>query len=338
MDLMWQAYKSQYGRAMPVDVWNMHIYILPEVNPSGQPNSIANVALGTNPALGRKESGGNGNLCPLVEVYCVAEHDDINVFNEQVVAMRTWMRDHGQRNKPLVLTEFSILYPYEDDGPTCYQQDEFDNCFTPQRVTNFLNSSFNYLKNAVDPNLGYPLDGNHLVQQSLWFSLNNQDGVGNVSDLMRNSALTQVGQAYKNFVVAQPVNVNLLVDGVNNPTANTGGGGTANVKLTVTIRNNGSAAPGSNFFVTFYKDAGLTQPIATASIAAPGPSTPGMTGCGRLTKQATVNWNNLTPGIHKFWVKVDSTNAVIETSEGDNIGTGTVFINPEQSYIPVSRR
>ncbi|NIP24915.1 MAG: hypothetical protein GWO38_14140, partial [Phycisphaerae bacterium] len=180
LDLMWQAYKDEYGRVMPVDVWNMHLYILPEVTPAGQPNGIANVALGTNPALGRKESGGNSSLCPLPEVYCIAEHDDMNVFNEQVIAMRTWMRDNGQRNKPLILSEFSILYPYVDDGPTCWLEDEFGNCFTPQRVTNFLNSSFNYLKNPVDPNLGYPKDGNRLIQQSLWFSVNNQGAVGNV--------------------------------------------------------------------------------------------------------------------------------------------------------------
>lgn len=338
LDLMWQAYKTRYGRTMPVDVWNMHLYILPEVNPSGDPNGIANVALGTDPALGRRESGGNGNLCPQTNVYCIAEHDDINVFAEQVVAMRTWMKNHGQRNKPLVISEFSILYPYEDDGGSCYLQDEFGNCFTSQRVTNFLNSSFNYLKNATDPNLGYPKDGNRLIQQSLWFSVNNQNSVGNVSDLVRNDALTQVGAAYKNFVAAQPTNVNLFVDNVNNPTAFTGGGGTANVQLKVTIRNGGSVAPGSNFFITFYKDAALTQPIGTTSIAAPGPTNAGMTGCSRLTKTASITWNNLSPGVHKFWVKVDSTNAVIEISESDNIGSGTAFVNASQAFIPVTRR
>jgi hypothetical protein len=262
----------------------------------------------------------------------------MNIFNEQVIAMRTWMRDHGQRNKPLILSEFSILYPYEDDGPTCYLQDEFGNCFTSQRVVNFANNTLNYLTNATNPDLGYPTDGNRLIQQSLWFSVNNQNGVGNVSDLMRNNALTPVGQAYKSFVEAQAVNVNLLVDHANNPVVNTGGGGTANAKLTVTVRNNGNSAPGTNFFVTFYKDPGLTQPIATTSVPGPGPTTPGMTGCGRLSKEASVNWNNLTPGVHKFWVKVDSTNAVIELTESDNFGSGTVFVNAEQSYIPVSRR
>jgi hypothetical protein len=338
LDLMWAAYKAQYGTVMPVDVWNMHLYILPEVNPSGQPNGIANVALGTSPSLARKESGGNASLCSQVNVYCISEHDDMNIFNDQVVAMRSWMNAHGQRNKPLVLSEFSILYPYINDGGTCYLQDEFGNCFTPQRVTNFLNSSFNYLKNATDPNLGYPKDGNRLIQQALWFSINNEGGVGDVSDLMRNDTLTQVGQAYKSFAAAQPANVNLLFDGTNNPVGTTGGGGTANVTLKASVRNNGSIAPTGNFFVTFYKDAGLTQPIGTASIAGPSPTTAGMTGCGRLVKTVSVTWNNLSPGIHRYWVKVDSTNAVIEVTEGDNVGSGIVYINGEQTYVPLVRR
>ncbi len=338
LDLMWEAYKSNFGTAMPVDVWNMHLYILPEVNPSGQPNGIANVALGTDPALGRRESGGNVNLCPQTNVYCVAEHDDLSIFNEQVVAMRTWMNDHGQRNKPLILSEFSILYPYIDDGGTCFLQDENGNCFTPARVTNYLNNTFNYLKNAVDPNLGYPKDGNRLIQQSLWFSINNQGAVGDVSDLVRNEALTQVGQAYQAFVQAESTNVNLFVDSLNNPVGDTGGGGTADVELTVTIRNNGNTAPGGTFFVTFYKDAGLTQPIGTTSIAAPNPNGPGMTGCSRLTKEASIDWNNLSPGVHRFWVKLDSTNAVIELSESDNVGAGIVFIDADQAFVPIVRR
>lgn len=338
LDLMWEAYKSEFGAAMPVDVWNMHLYILPEVNPSGQPNGIANVALGTDPALARRESGGNPNLCPQENVYCVAEHDDMNIFNDQVIAMRTWMNTHGQRDKPLVLSEFSILYPYIDDGGTCFLQDEFGNCFTSQRVTNYLNSTLNYLKSATDPNLGYPKDGNRLIQQSLWFSINNEGAVGDVSDLMRNNALTQVGQAYKSFVQAQSTNVNLFVDGTNNPAATTGGGGTANVKLTVTIRNSGNVAPGSTFFATFYKDAGLTQPIGTTSIPGPTPSSPGMPGCSRAVRYASVTWNNLPAGVHHYWVKVDSTNTVIEISESDNTGAGTVFVNADQTFIPVVRR
>jgi hypothetical protein len=338
MDLMWDAYKTRYGAIMPVDVWNMHLYILPEANPLGQPNAIANIALGTDPALARRESGGNGNLCPQTNIYCIAEHDSMAVFHEQVIAMRTWMAEHGQRDKPLILSEFSILYPYQIDGPTCYLQDEYGNCFTPTRVKNFLNASLTYLKNTTSPTLGYPKDGNRLIQQSLWFSVNNQGGVGNVSDLVRNNSLTQVGQAFKAFAQAEATTKNLYVDHTNNPVGTTGGGGTANVRLTVTMRNGGNIAPLNTFFVTFYRDSALTQPIGTTSISAPSPNNPGMTGCSRLTREASINWNNLNPGVHKYWVKLDSTNAVVELSEGDNVGSGTVFVNPYQSFVPIASR
>lgn len=54
------------------------------------------------------------------------------VFDEQIRDMRQWMKDHGQQDKPLLLTEFSVLYPYiQDPGGTCFVQDEYGQCFTP---------------------------------------------------------------------------------------------------------------------------------------------------------------------------------------------------------------
>jgi hypothetical protein len=336
LDIMWDTYQSIYGAEMPVDVWNLHLYVLPEVNLAGLPNGIANIALGTDPALGRRESGGVAALCPLVNVYCVAEHDDLDVFTEQIVAMRSWMKDHGQQEKPLILSEFSILYPYDVNNGNCSVKDEYGNCFTPQRVTNFLNSTFNYLYNAVDPNLGYSKDGDRLIQQSLWFSIDNEYGVGSVSSLVNNNTLTQPGQAFVSYVQGLSNQINLFQDGVNNPVVDTGGGSTATARLTVDIRNNGNAAPSSNFFVTFYKDAGLSQPIGTATIIGPGSNNGGMTGCARMMRIASVNWSNLSPGVHQFWVKIDSTNNVVETIESDNYGTGTVIVNGEQVYLPVA--
>lgn len=334
LDLVWDEYQSAYGAEMPVDVWNIHLYILPEVKPNGQPNGVANVALGTNPALGRKESGGNPALCPQTNVYCVAEHDDMAVFMEQVVAMRSWMKAHGQQNKPLILSEFSILYPYVVVNGDCSLKDEFGNCFTPQRVTNFLNNSFDYLYSAADPNLGYPKDGHRLVQQSLWFSIDNEDGVGNVSNLVKNNSLTQPGQAFVSYVQGLSTQINLYQDGVNNPIVDTGGGSTATATLTVNIRNGGHVAPTNNFYVTFYKNAQMSQPIGTATITRPGSNSAGMTGCSRLMRTASVNWQNLPPGVHQFWVKIDSTNGVIETNESDNFGTGIVIVNGKQIYLP----
>ncbi len=138
LDKVWQAYQTRYGQTMPVDIWNMHLYILPEANKDGVSNGIASIALGTDPALAIRESGGNPNLCSDPLVYCYAEHDDLAIFAQQVVAMRTWMKQHGQQDKPLIISEYSILYPYDIVPGGCYVRDEYGNCFTPQRVSTFM--------------------------------------------------------------------------------------------------------------------------------------------------------------------------------------------------------
>ena len=202
LDKVWAEYARRYGGPMPVDVWNMHLYILAEALPNGQPNGIANIALGTDANLAKRESGGNPTRCSDPQVYCYAEHDDMGVFAQQVVAMRTWMKDHGQQNKPLILSEYSILWPYViDPGGGCYLQDENGNCFTPQRVNQFMTSTFNYLETAADPALGYPLDGNRLVQRWMWFSAYMEAGAP-MSNLLISSldALTPVGQHFQTEV------------------------------------------------------------------------------------------------------------------------------------------
>ena len=214
LDLVWDAYNQLYGGPMPVDVWNMHIYVLPEVEPDGiTPNGIANIALGTDPTLGKRGSGGDPNSCPDLDVYCFAEHDDLTIFTEQIVAMRQWMKDHGQQQKPLILSEFSQLYPYTLDEDTCFVQDEFGKCFTPNRVSNFMSNAFSTLNNLQDPGLGFELDENRLVQQWLWFSMYLQ-GVGTVSNILEDDeqTLTQVGQDFRQIVFNEPLVLNLFAE------------------------------------------------------------------------------------------------------------------------------
>jgi hypothetical protein len=38
----------------------------------------------------------------------------------------------------------------------------------------FMRETFDFLVNTQDPELGYPADGNRLVQQWLWYSVNEQ--------------------------------------------------------------------------------------------------------------------------------------------------------------------
>ena len=57
LDQVWDSYQAQFGRTMPIDIFSMHIYILPEVTEVDgvkEANDVASVALGTDPAMGTR--------------------------------------------------------------------------------------------------------------------------------------------------------------------------------------------------------------------------------------------------------------------------------------------
>lgn len=333
LDKVWQAYLQKFGIPMPVDVWNMHLYILPEVSYEGNPNGIANIALGTDPALGVRESGGQKERCtnPQDNIYCFAEHDNMDIFIDQIIKMRSWMKEHGQHNRPLIISEYSILYPFEDyDDPVnptkCFLQDEFGSCFTPLRVSNFMTRTFRYLETAADPALGYPLDNYRLVQQWLWFSMY-FEGAGSASNLLDRdlTSLTQVGQTFVNFVGSIPTHANLLSGGVTHPIAFTSTPtGTVGITISITVYNNGNTYARGPITATFYADANLSQVIGSSVF------TGTLTGCARQGIILNVFWDNLTTGLHRYWVKVEG-----DESPGDNIAEGFVLVNPKQIFLPV---
>ncbi len=337
LDLFWQAYIKQFGTSPPIDVWTMHLYILPEVEPDGQPNDIANVALGTDPALGIRSSGNNPANCSLDSVYCVAEHDDMDEFEEQVLAMRTWMRDHGQRQKPLLLSEYSQIYPYDLGGGTCFE-DEYGNCFDPPRVSAFMLNSFDFLEGTSDPKLGFTADNNRLIQQWLWFSVET-DGVGIASNLVEDGSLTEVGETFQNWVQAQDLTINLRPDPLVPIVKYLPPGQlTTNADLVVNTRNNGTIGVGEAFTVTFrYPEGGWFQEIGSSVIPAPTETFPGLTGCATRAIPVGATWQNLGAGRHDYYVLVDSELDIPEDGPGeaDNIANGYVFVGTTQIMLPL---
>lgn len=348
LDIVWNTYLATYKTPMPVDLWNMHVYILPEaqykrdtngnvvLDGNGNPvleGSRAGIALGTGIDLAIRYSEGDPAACSRGDVYCYAEHDDINIFKQQVIAMRQWMKARGHQNKPLIMTEFGTLYPFKEptdpDCPECYSlQDEFGNTFNPQRVTAFMNATLNFLNQTTDPALGYPEDNYRLVQQWNWYAVN--DGfIVSSNNLVKDdgSGLTLMGQTYKNRSQASGYAVNLRLSEAPGAVA-WSSGGTASAQISAVVRNNGNAATQNQFQVTFYSDAARTVPIGSVNIPA------GVTGCATRAYTASVMWGGLTPGVHRYWVTVDSTNAVAETTKADNTGTGVVIVDPRQVLLP----
>lgn len=340
LDKVWQAYLQKFGTPMPVDVWNMHLYILSEVEWDGQPNGIANVAVGTDPALGMRNSNHgtpeNWRNCldPRDSIYCYAEHDNLTIFVDQIRRMRAWMKAHGQQNKPLILSEYSILFGFEDyDDPInptrCWVQDEFGGCFTAARVTNFMTRTFNYLETVTDPNLGYPLDNYRLVQQWLWFSMYSP-GAGKVSSLVITDAtsLTSVGEVFSKTVHSLPTFANLLPAEVAHPvTFISPPNGTTSATLSVKIYNNGNTYTTSPITVTFYANSALTEVIGTSVF------TDSLGGCARRYIVATAIWEGLSAGLHRYWVKVEG-----DSNTADSVVEGFVLVNPKQVFLPVVLR
>jgi hypothetical protein len=343
LDIVWNTYYATYKQPMPVDVWNMHVYILPEAEYDGAGNLVhsrAGIALGTDPGLAILFSHANPALCSQGNVYCVAEHDDVNIFIQQVFAMRQWMKAHGQQHKPLILSEFSTLYPYLEPAPTdptgpssgcpgCYTAyDEFGKPFDRTRVTNFMNAALTFLGNATDPTLGYSEDNYRLVQQWNWFAVND-NSISSSNNLVQDdrSGLTMMGQTYKAWAAAHGFGVNLRVSDAPSVAVKSVSGA-ATAQLGVTFRNNGNTRTLAPFQVTFYGDAAMTQPIGSTVVPA------GVMGCATRPYSASVVWSGLTPGVHRYWVKLDSTSVLGETSETDNVGSGFVIVDPQRVYLP----
>ena len=134
------AYARAYGRPMPVDVWNIHLAILREERgtwgvdiPPGMPDDTG-------------------------ILYEIEDNGDVEILKSQVMAFRRWMADQGLRDKPLIVTVFSVLLPEEYGFPF-------------ERVQALMLAAFVILMSATDGDVGYEPDGNRLVQRWAWYSV-----------------------------------------------------------------------------------------------------------------------------------------------------------------------
>jgi len=149
---VWDAYQTTYGGDMPVDVWNVHAFVLREV--AGEWG--ADVPAGSDAATG--------------VVYTAKDNKDWSKAQAQLIAYRGWMKDHGQQNKPLIISEYGVNMPaWAETNPP--------NQFEPEHVRDeFMHPSFDFFLNYTDVSLGYPADGYRLVQRWNWYSLDDDSG------------------------------------------------------------------------------------------------------------------------------------------------------------------
>lgn len=163
------AYEREFGAPMPVDVWNIHNFILREEADSW--------GVGIPPGFDETQGA----------LYEIADHDDMEIFAQQIIGFRYWMWKQGQRNKPLIISEYGILMP-PDYG------------FPPEAVKKFMGDSFDFFLSARDEEIGYPEDDNRLVQQWCWYSLG--DTLYYTSNLFdpQTLVITPLGEAFGEYV------------------------------------------------------------------------------------------------------------------------------------------
>ncbi|MEZ4864508.1 MAG: glycosyl hydrolase [Caldilineaceae bacterium] len=177
LDMVLNEYQTRYGEPIPMDLWTVHAFILPE-----------NYVWGASIPPGLEAYASEGMQ------YTAFDHDNIEIFKQNLIDFRQWMNARGYRNKPLLVTEYGILlsplhgFPYE-------------------KVRAFMVKSFDFFMTATDDTTGYPADGNRLIQSWSWFSLNYPPydpatGEGHNGNLMTpdSAELLPLGVDYGNYI------------------------------------------------------------------------------------------------------------------------------------------
>jgi len=166
------SYREQFGVEMPVDVWNIHNFILREERGSW----------GVDIPPGLPDDYGT--------LYEIEDNDNMDIFRQQIVNFRRWMAQRGYQDRPLIVSEYGVLMP-EEYG------------FPPERVVAFLTATFDFFLTAADPALGYPADDYRLVQRWCWYALDAPDyTAGNLFD-PQSGAMTAVGEGWKGYVAGR---------------------------------------------------------------------------------------------------------------------------------------
>jgi hypothetical protein len=169
LDRILAAYRKSYGAELPVDVWNVHNFILQEKRGSW--------GVDIPPGLGA-DSG---------QLYGIDDHGNLDIFKQQLYAFRLWMAQRGYRDKELIVTEYGILMP-PDYG------------FEYERVRGFMIGTFDFMRTATNGTLGMPADGNRLVQRWCWYSLtDNVYPSGNLINF-NTQELTPLGRDFKTYL------------------------------------------------------------------------------------------------------------------------------------------
>ena len=310
LDAVLDAYQTRFGEPFPVDLWNIHTFILQEKSCVVYPFDCwgAEIPPGITATIG-------------VE-WALDQHDHLPFIVEQIVRFRQWMRDHGERDKVLIVSEYGILMP-DSHG------------YDAPRVVTFMLGTFDYFMTATNPDFGHPADGNRLVQRWAWYSLNDKRFEGHTSHSHlfdpTSKALTPLGIAYRDYVnpVYSPyVDILPATFEISPGRPLAPDGQPITVTLTVQVRNAGNVDT-SGVSVRFWSDdpgqlIGSVQTIATLP--------------ARSVHSLSVEWPNVALGEYTVGVTVDPEDLILEVDEGNNQSSRHLFVARQRGYLPLVLR
>ena len=168
LDKMLSHYQATYSETLKTDLWNIHFYNLNE-------GSCGSWGVAVPP----ESSQSQGWSIPFSADVIL----DINDAETNLRAFRQWMADNGYRDIPLLISEYGVLPPPSYGG--------FENPVAAQ----FLNDTFNLFLTVTDDQIGYPADGNRLIQMWNWFSTYYAPYGGDLFEA-NNQNLTVIGDAF----------------------------------------------------------------------------------------------------------------------------------------------
>jgi hypothetical protein len=307
LDIVWDTYRTLYGEKLPTDLWNIHSFILREKR-----NPPDNWGAYIPPGIDADEG----------MLYDMRDIDNLDIFRQRIITFRQWMKDKGERNKPLWISEYGILFPddyFDEDG----------RYFDHARVKAFLEGTFDFFLNETDESLGYPYDENRLVQRWAWYSVDDDNLGGYLFDPMT-KAIEPLGQDYANYTDNLAAEVDLWPAVVFSAGAFSETGEALTVTVEAVISNIGTISTTEEFVVRFYDDDSGPQ-IGSDQIIS------GLDCCAGVAS-VEVTWPLVPAGAHTVRVRVDPLDAIVEGDESNNEATGIVLVTTERTWIPLITR
>jgi hypothetical protein len=292
LDMVLDSYAQQNGgTALPVDGWSIHNFILNEASCDYDDSDDncwgAEIPPGIDAHFG--------------EFVAIEDNDNINMFQDRIVAFRQWMFDNSYGTLPLTVSEYGVLMP-EWLG------------FPDTRVNAFMNASVEYMLSATDPVLGDPHDGRRLVQTFSWYSTGAPKDPYNGYLFEGNNPpwpLSSMGENYAALIAQQDKAVDYYPTSLVSKTVTVNNSVT--ITLEATIANSGNTTqPLHQLVVRFYEgdpNSGGTQLGEDQIVVLPG--------CG-YHQTVTIIWPDVDPGSYQLFVVADASHLAYETNEANN--------------------